>query len=225
MAREGWAPPAIGVTDSLRPMALDAMRDGERRNGRPSSESRPRGRAWFVLWFFGAAVFSFSTMAALERHGLSQLLMPAAPPPAEVSVIEEPIAFSAIRHARAFDDVLASPWRHREHDAAPATTTATSAPAAVATTATSASAAVASATKKTESASASATKKTESPSASPPPAIVAPKREASSKPVAPARTASAPVAPPANAASASGSDEVAAAAAMLEKAKGEHALE
>lgn len=181
MAMERFRP-EIGVADSLRPMALDPVRT--KREAPTVRDVRRRSPAWSVLWFFGAAVFSFSTMAILERRGLSQLLMPPRPPPAEVIAANDaPIAFTATRQTRTFEDALTSPWRHRERgeNKVPAT----------------------------------------SPSTATPPTVASSKRDA--KPPT-ARVAAQPATAGATA-PASSHDEVAAAAAILEKARGEHSLE
>lgn len=182
MARSGSTRSEIGVADSLRPMALESAR--AKREAPTVRDARRRSRAWSVLWFFGAAVFSFSAMAVLERRGLSQILMPPRPPPAEVFASKEGSNALATRQTRTFEDALTSPWRHRDRgeSEAPATNGST-------------------ATHTTTSA--------------------APKKEA--KP-ATARGTGQPVATGAKPA-ASGHDEVAAAAAILEKARGEHSLE
>ena len=189
MARSGSIYPAITVADSLRPVALEAVRAAAAHHAPPpahADEAQPRGRAWFVLWFLGAAVFSFSTMAALERRGLSELLMPAPPAPAQVTVEEPPIAFSMTRHTLACAEALMSPWRHPDRAEAYAPTAPPAPPA--------------------------------SPRATP---AATPVVAAKAKPASP-RAAAPPAA--AKLAAGSGSDEVAAAAALLEKAKAEHTL-
>jgi hypothetical protein len=122
--------PAINAGDSVRAMAIDAVRIVEAR----AETSRPRAAIRGAFWCIGAAVISFAAMAGFERRASLGAIVKhrtpdpaaavAAPPAADDRPIS--IAFTATRPA---GPVVERPAAGQaEGEMAPSKTAATAAP-------------------------------------------------------------------------------------------------